>query len=255
MDDKITDAPAFFDGPHGPLAYRRRQPRGAPTGPGLVWLPGYGSDMLGGKATAMAHFAADRGRDSLRFDYSGCGESPGDFEAGAVGRWTEDAAAAIAALTRGPQILVGSSMGAWIALLLLRGRRVPIAGLVLIAPAPDFATELTPTQWSEEDWARLQREGRLEIPGDEGFVMIYTRYLFEDGAQHRVLNAPLQAGCPVRILSGLADDVVPPGHVLRLADHLEAEDMIVRFIKGGDHRLSRDSDIATLLTAMAEIAS
>ncbi|MEM9232668.1 MAG: alpha/beta hydrolase, partial [Pseudomonadota bacterium] len=231
--DDIIEA-RMVDGPHGKLAVINRDGRG----PGLFWLGGYASDMRGTKAEALDNHADDYGLSYTRFDYSGHGESEGDFEEGTISRWAADAAHVLARETRGPQILIGSSMGGWIAALLLRQMPAKIAGMVLINPAPDFATELTPKQWPEDQWTALERDGRIEIPSEfDDSVMVYTRAMFEDGAKTRVLDQPLKAHCPVRILSGMADDVVPSSHVIRFAEHMEGDDITVILIKHGDHRL------------------
>lgn len=249
MNDKIPSA-RFTHGPHGRLAFLQRDGQG----PGLFWLGGYASDMRGTKAEAIDAWADDNGIAYTRFDYSGHGESDGDFEDGLISSWTEDAAHVLATETQGPQILIGSSMGGWVAGLLLRHMPEKVAGMVLINPAPDFATELTPTQWPEDQWATLQREGRIEIPSEfDDSVMVYTKAMFDDGAKTRVLDQPLTAPCPIRMLSGMADEVVPYPHVIRYAEHIEGEDVAVTLIKGGDHRLSAPADIARMLDVIGEL--
>ncbi|WP_158548562.1 alpha/beta hydrolase [Parvularcula marina] len=248
MNDKTPPA-RFTQGPNGRIAFLSREGRG----PGLLWLGGYASDMRGTKAEAVDQWAAEKGVAYTRFDYSGHGESDGDFEDGTISAWTADAAHVLAEAD-GPQILIGSSMGGWVAGLLLRQSPEKIAGMVLINPAPDFATELTPKQWPEEMWDTLQREGRLEIPSEfDDFVMVYTKAMFDDGEKQRVLDKPLKADCPIRMLSGMEDDVVPFPHVIRYADHIEGEDITVTLIKSGDHRLSTEADIARLLDTIGEL--
>ncbi|WP_370336888.1 alpha/beta hydrolase [Parvularcula marina] len=240
----------MIDGPHGELAVITRDGRG----PGLFWLGGYASDMRGTKAEALDDYAADCDLAYTRFDYSGHGESAGEFEDGTISSWTADAAHVLANETQGPQILVGSSMGGWVAGLLLREMPEKIAGMVLINPAPDFATELTPKQWPEELWAKLQRDGRIEIPSEfDDSVMVYTKAMFDDGAKASVLDQPLKAHCPVRMLSGMKDDVVPYTHVLRYAEHIEGSDVSVALVPEGDHRLSRDEDIMQLMSTIEEL--
>lgn len=242
MNDKIPPA-RFIDGPSNPLAVITRDGGG----PGLFWLGGYASDMRGTKAEAIDDFADDNGLAYTRFDYSGHGESGGDFEEGTIRSWAEDAAFVLEHETQGPQILIGSSMGGWVACLLNEWMPEKIAGMVMVNPAPDFASELTPHQMTVEQWETIQRDGRIEVPGDYGFVMVYTKKLFDEGAKTRVLDKPLKVECPVRILSGMEDDVVPTEHVLRMIRHMEGEDICLTLIKHGDHRLSKPSEIALLL--------
>ena len=249
MNDKIPPA-RFVDGPHGKLALLSRDGKG----PQLLWLGGYASDMRGTKAEAIDEWADDNGVAYTRFDYSGHGESEGDFEDGTITRWAKDAAHILEHETEGQVILVGSSMGGWVGCLLLREYARRIAGMVLINPAPDFATELTPTQWTDEQWQTMQQDGRIEIPSEfDDSVMVYTRAMFDDGAKNRVLDQPLKAPCPVRILSGMDDDVVPMAHVLRLAEHMDGGDITVTLVKHGDHRLSSPADLGRLMAAIEEL--
>ena len=254
MTDKPDDAaPASrMQGPNGPLAYLKQDGEG----PTLVWLGGYASDMRGTKAEAIARWAETRGQACLRLDYGGHGESGGAFEDGTIGSWTEDARAVIDAATRGPLVLVGSSMGAWIAGLLARDAGLDLAGLLLLAPAPDFTQDLTRKGWSEEQHARLARDGRIALPSayDDG-EMVYTRRLFEDGADHLLLHTPLRVGCPVRILQGTKDDAVPWTHAVRYGEHMEADDVTVTLVKDADHRLSTPRDIRRMLAILDELVS
>ena len=254
MTDKPNAPPApppcRLDGPHGPLAFLRQD--GA--GPCVVWLGGYASDMRGTKAEAIARWAETRGQAYLRFDYAGHGESGGDFEDGTIGRWAADARAVIEAETSGPLVLVGSSMGAWIAGLLARDAGLDLAGLLLLAPAPDFTEDLTRADWSADDHARLARDGRIAFPSAyDDSEMIYTKALFEDGAQNLLLRAPLPIPCPVRILQGTSDDAVPWAHAVRYAEHIEAEDVTVTLIKDADHRLSTPREVRRLLATLEEL--
>ena len=223
------------------LAWQRLDGRG----PTVVFLPGYGSDMTGDKATSVAAFCAARGQPMLRFDYSGHGASGGDFLHGTIGVWSADALAAIDRLTHGPLVLIGSSMGGWIALLVARARRERIAGLVGIAAAPDFTERLGPSL-TEEQRAGLQRDGVIYRPSRYGDPTPLTRALLEDGRNHLVLAAPLALDCPVRLLHGQADPDVPWQEALRIAAHVEAPDVQVILVKDGDHRLSRPQDLALL---------
>ncbi len=234
------------------IAFRAQQGRT----PGLVWLGGFRSDMTGTKAESMVDTAARLGHASLRFDYSGHGESGGAFHDGTISKWVREAVAVILDQTAGPQILVGSSMGAWIALRLveqLNGQGDDrIAGLLLIAPAPDFTFELMEPSFTAEQKAALERDGRIEEPSEySDQPTIITRALIEDGRANRVMKPGMKLGVPVRILQGSADPDVPPSHAGKLVSHLAQDDVSLTMVQGGDHRLSREADIA-LLTRMIE---
>lgn len=228
--------------------------------PALLWLGGFASDMQGTKAQAVAAWADAHGRACVRFDYSGHGESAGEFSDGTIGRWLVDSLAVFDAFCRGPQILVGSSMGGWIALLLareLRRRAAPtaasLAGMVLIAPAVDFTEALM--------WKRLPPEAKRDID-EKGFWLRpseydergypITRALIEDGRRHLMLDGLIETGCPVRILQGVKDDSVPWQHAVELTSRLAQDDVVLSLVKDGDHRLSRPEDIERLLAAIAE---
>lgn len=228
-------------------------------GPGLFWLGGFNSDMKGTKALAVDAWAEAQGRACVRFDYSGHGESGGNFVDGTIGRWLQESLSVYAQRCRGPQIVIGSSMGGWIALLLARElqRRPgpsPLAGLVLIAPAPDFTEELMWKNFSREVRAEIQTRGVWHRPSQYGDPYPITRKLIEDGRNHLVLSGGIDVGCPVRILQGAQDPDVPWQHALRLANRLPAQDVVLTVIKDGDHRLARPQDIARLIGAIAEIA-
>ncbi|MDE2007674.1 MAG: alpha/beta hydrolase [Rhodospirillales bacterium] len=214
--------------------------------PTLVFLPGFRSDMRGEKAEHLAALCAARGQGMLRFDYSGHGESQGRFEDGTIGRWTSDALAAIDQLTAGPLILVGSSMGGWIALLVARARPHRLAALVGIAAAPDFTERLIWDAMAPPERARLQADGVLHVPSQYGAPTPITRALVEDGRTHLLLDAPIAIACPVRLLHGQRDPDVPWETCLRLASRLESQDVRVHLVKDGDHRLSRPDDLALL---------
>lgn len=227
------------------LACRRR----AGAGPTVVFLSGYMSDMSGSKAEALDGWAAARGHGFLRLDYSGCGASEGRFEDGTIGRWRDDARAVIDAVAPGPLILVGSSMGGWIALLLAAAMPERVVGLVGIAAAPDFVDWGLWAELSETDRATLMRDGRLAQPsayGDQPYV--YTRALVEDGRANRLLDRPIAYDGPVRLLQGQQDPDVPWQLALDIAERLNSSDVQVFLLKDGDHRLSRPPDLA-LLTA------
>jgi len=225
-----------------PLAYRKLEGKG----PGVVFLGGFHSDMTGSKAAYLAEWCASRGRAYLRFDYSGHGASGGRFEDGTIGRWTADAAMALETLTQGPQILVGSSMGGWIALLL--GLRHPerVAGLIGIAAAPDFTEELMWAQFSDAVRDQIQREGSWERPSAYGDAYPITRALIEDGRRHLILGAPIALDVPVRLLHGQADADVPWQHSLRIAERVVSQNVEVTLVKDGDHRLSTPENLALL---------
>ncbi|WP_372623086.1 alpha/beta hydrolase [Falsiroseomonas sp.] len=221
--------------------------------PGVVFLPGFRSDMQGSKALALRDHCAARGRAFLRFDYSGHGESEGRFEDGTIGQWAADAIAVFDALTEGPQVLVGSSMGGWIALLLARARPERIAALVGIAPAPDFTEKLMWPAFGEAEREEIMQRGVLHLPSQYGEPTPVTRALIEDGGQHNLLDAPIPLRCPVRILHGMRDPDVPWQHALRLVEALESEDVRLHLIKDGDHRLSRPEDLRLLAETVDQL--
>ncbi|MEA2738461.1 MAG: hypothetical protein QOH05_1768 [Acetobacteraceae bacterium] len=214
--------------------------------PTVVFLPGFRSDMTGDKATALAAFCAERGIGMLRFDYSGHGASSGDFLDGTIGAWAADALAAIDALTAGPLVLVGSSMGGWIALLAAIARPDRIAALVGIAAAPDFTQRLMWDAMAPPERAMLERDGVLYVPSQYGDATPITLALIQDGARHLVLTGRIPIGCPVRLLHGRADPDVPWELALRIAEQVETPDARVILVKDGDHRLSRPADLALL---------
>jgi hypothetical protein len=223
-------------------------------GPTVVWLGGFHSDMAGTKAQALADWAMECGRAYLRFDYFGHGESSGDFRQGTITRWRADVLAAIDELTEGPLILVGSSMGGWLACLAAMARPQRMAGMVLIAPAADFTERLI--------WPSLDAEARQAIKTD-GFWMRpsayedpypITRELIEDGARWSILPGPLGIVAPVRVLQGGADPDVPWRHALALVEAIEGEDVVFTLIRDGDHRLSRPQDLARLIAAVEEVS-
>ncbi len=228
------------------LAYRHRPGQG----PTIIFLPGYMSDMEGSKALALDAWAAEQGRAMLRLDYAGCGASEGRFEDGTLASWRDDALALIDGLTQGPLLLVGSSMGGWLALLIALARPDRIMGLVGIAAAPDF------TQWgfTDADKALLATEGRIEEPtpyGDHPYVT--TLAFWQSGQAHRLLDDTIAIDCPVRLLQGQCDTDVPWEIALRTADRLRSSDVQTLLIKDGDHRLSRDGDIALLIRTVAAL--
>jgi pimeloyl-ACP methyl ester carboxylesterase len=219
--------------------------------PTVVFLPGFRSDMTGDKATMLAAFCAERGQAMLRFDYSGHGASSGAFEDGTIGAWAADAVAAIDALTAGKLILVGSSMGGWIALLTAVARPDRIAALVGIAAAPDFTQRLMWDAMAPPEREELQRDGVLYLPSQYGDPTPITRALIEDGASHLVLTGRVPLRCPVRLLHGQADPDVPWELALEIVRQVETPDARVTLIKDGDHRLSRPADLEVLRQTVA----
>lgn len=243
--------PHSFVTPEGRrIAYHRTEGQG----PGVVFLGGFRSDMTGTKAVALEDWAKARGRAFLRFDYSGHGQSSGTFEEGCIGDWFADAAAAITALTEGPQVLVGSSMGGWIALLCAKAMRDRVAGLVTIAAAPDFTEDGMWDTFDDVQRAALLRDGRVALPSDysdEPYVI--TRRLIEDGRERLVLRTALPLPVPVRMLQGTADADVPVTVALRLLDHAEGPDLRLTLVKGADHRFSSPDCLRLIEAAVLEV--
>jgi len=229
-------------------------------GPPVVWLGGLRSDMRATKAEALAAWAERFGRAFIRFDYAGHGESSGDFADWTMSHWIEDAQAVLAAHSRGPAVLVGSSMGGWVALLTTLQLRKTApqlrpAGLVLIAPAVDFTEELMWAQMPEAIRETIIKDGVWQRPSEYSpEPMPITRALIEDGRRHLLFGHPLETGCPVHILQGMKDPDVPYGQALKLVEHLPHDPVVLTLIKDGDHRLSTPEDIARLVAAVEGIA-
>jgi pimeloyl-ACP methyl ester carboxylesterase len=229
--------------------------------PGLFWLGGFNSDMQGTKALALDQWAAGHHRACVRFDYSGHGESGGAFVDGTIGRWLEESVAVFERFCAGPQVVIGSSMGGWMALLLAREmarrevRRAALAGLVLIAPAPDFTEALMWNGFSPEIRREIETSGHWLRPSQYGDGTPYpiTRALIQEGRNHLLLGGSIDVGCPVRILQGGQDPDVPWQHAFALAHRLPADDVVLTMIQDGDHRLSRPQDIARITAAVAEM--
>jgi pimeloyl-ACP methyl ester carboxylesterase len=266
IDEQNTTLPApeFLHVGHGEdirkIAVRRRI--GAK--PGLLWLGGFKSDMRGTKAAALDRWAAAHRRSCVRFDYSGHGESDGKFTDGTISRWLDESFAVFDVYCDGPQVLVGSSMGGWLALLLARefmrreSPRSPasLAALVLIAPAVDFTEELMWKRFPAEVKRKLESNGVWERPSQysaEPYPI--TAALIEDGRRHLLLGGLIETGCPVRILQGVVDPDVPWRHAVELVSRLAQDDVVLSLIKGGDHRLSRPEDIERLVGAVAEFCN
>ena len=237
------------------LAYRRIAAQPGDARPGLLFLSGFASDMTGTKGAALEAWAKERGRAMLRFDYSGHGQSSGAFRDGTIGRWTEDALAMLDRLTQGPQILVGSSMGGWVMLLVALARPDRIAGLVGIAAAPDFTEDLMWAQMQKLTLTRLMTEGVILQPSQyQEAPMEISRALIEDGRRHLLLRGPIDIRCPVRLLHGTADPDVPWSTSTRLAERLASADVTVTLVKDGDHRLSRRQDLQRIFVAIEELS-
>ena len=220
--------------------------------PGLFWLGGFRSDMTGTKAAALDAYAAAHGLAATRFDYSGHGASGGRFEDGTISRWLDEARAVFSA-TEGRQILVGSSMGGWIALLLAEALREErrVAGLVLIAPAIDMTRALIWDRWSKKARATLMAEGIYHEPSDYSHEPYpITRGLIEDGDRHIFGDRLIEVGCPIHILQGMEDTEVPWRHAQALVGRLASDDVVFTLIKDGDHRLSRPEDLERLAAAI-----
>ena len=227
--------------------------------PGLFWLGGFKSDMQGTKAIALDAWAAEHKRACVRFDYSGHGESGGDFVDGTIGRWLEESVAVFEQFCAGPQVVIGSSMGGWMALLLARelarrpASRASLKGLVLIAPAPDFTEELMWKGFSPDIRHQIETTGVWLRPSEYGDPYPITRNLIEEGRNHLLLGGMIEVGCPVHVLQGAQDPDVPWKHAFALVHRLPAEDVVLTVIQDGDHRLSRPQDIARILAAVAEM--
>jgi pimeloyl-ACP methyl ester carboxylesterase len=240
--------------PKRTIAVRTREGRS----PGLVWLGGFKSDMKGTKAEALDRWAASEGRACVRFDYSGHGESGGAFTDGTISRWLEESVAVYLQFAHGAQVLIGSSMGGWLALLLAkavseRPGAAPIAGMVLIAPAVDFTEELMWKQFPDATRQQIERTGTWMRPsayGEEPYPI--TRALIEDGRRHLLLGGLIETRCPVHILQGVEDPDVPWRHAIELVSRFSRDDVVLTLIKDGDHRLSRPEDIERLIGAVKE---
>jgi pimeloyl-ACP methyl ester carboxylesterase len=247
----MSETAGFLERPDGErLAWRRV----AGEGPCVVWLGGFRSDMAGTKAQALADWAQARGRAYLRFDYFAHGESSGDFARGTITRWREDSLAVLEALVEGPAVLVGSSMGGWIACLAAMARPKLVKAMALVAPAPDFTAKLMSPGIPPEGRAELAANGVWYRPSLYGDPYPITKGLLEDGARWSILDAEIPIEVPVRILQGGEDPDVPWRHALELAQAIKSDDLVFSLIKDGDHRLSRPQDIARLIAAVEELA-
>jgi pimeloyl-ACP methyl ester carboxylesterase len=240
--------------PKRTIAVRAREGKS----PGLFWLGGFKSDMKGTKAEALDRWAASESRACLRFDYSGHGESGGDFMDGTITRWLEESVAVYRRFAKGPQVVIGSSMGGWLALLLTRRLAdlkgtAPIAGMVLIAPAVDFTEALMWHQFSDAIKREIEEKGFWLRPSEYGEAPYpITRGLIEDGRKHLLLDGLIETGCPVHILQGVKDPDVPWRHAVELVSRFARDDVVLTLVKDGDHRLSRPEDIERLIAAVRE---
>ncbi len=247
--------PDFIEGSNGKIAFRKIEASAQGSDlPGLVWLGGFRSDMLGSKAETLAMHAGNTGQGYLRFDYTGHGESEGAFREGTISKWRDDAILAIENCTKGPQLLVGSSMGGWISMLTALEIPERIAGMILIAPAPDFTEKL---MWANMDQALRKdiiTKGFVERPSDySDEPEIITHELIEDGRKNLVLDKKINIKGPIRILQGMRDADVPWSHALEAIECFESDDITASLIKSGDHRLSRDEDLSRLIQVIDEL--
>lgn len=230
--------------------------------PGLVWLGGYRSDMLGTKAQALDTWSNQTGHACCRHDYSGHGESGGDFADGTISRWLEESLAVFDAFcAEGSHVLVGSSMGGWVALRMVqelakRGQSQRLKALLLLAPAPDFTHELMKPNLNDSQIQQLESQGYMEEPSEySDEPNIFTKAIFDDGDKNRVMTGLINTGCPVHILQGMNDLDVPYTHAMKLITHLPDEAVTMTLIKDGDHRLSRDEDIALLIRTVETLVA
>jgi pimeloyl-ACP methyl ester carboxylesterase len=235
------------------IAYRREAGRNPP---GILFLCGFRSDMSGTKAVRLSEDCQAKDRSCLRFDYFAHGESSGDFRAGTIGRWRDDALAVLDELTEGPQILVGSSMGCWLALLAALARPERVAGLIGIAGAPDFTEDLIWDKMTARQRRQLVEEGEVvhESPYSSAPIP-FTRVLIEEARNHLLLRGPIDLSCPIRLLHGMRDPDVPYRTSLRLAECLAGDEVVVELIEDGDHRLSREADLLRLLDTVDELSA
>lgn len=243
----------------GFIAYRRIEGRRGAAGtaarPGIVFLGGFMSNMMGAKAEWLDAFARQAGLPYLRFDYTGHGDSGGAFVASTIGAWLNDTLDVLDRLTAGPQVLVGSSMGGWLALLAALKRPDRVRGIVGVAAAPDFTEDLIHGELTPDQVATLMRDGILHVPSDYGDTAYsITRALIEEARAHLLLRAPIGITCPVHLVQGLADPDVPWRTALRIMEKLAGSDVAATFIRDGDHRLSRPEDLAQIGAAVAAVA-
>jgi pimeloyl-ACP methyl ester carboxylesterase len=245
MTDHASNDPGFIDRPGGHRVAYHMTPGKSP---GVVFLGGFMSDMTGTKAMALEAYCQARGQAFLRFDYLGHGASSGNFADGTIGRWADDAMAALDQLTEGPQILIGSSMGGWTMLLTALARPERVCGLIGIAAAPDFTEDIMWNMFDDSQRKTLVEDGAVHIPSDygDGEPYVISRTLIEDGRNNLLLTGDIAIDCPVRLLQGMKDTDVPWRTALAVADKLTGGDVEVILVKDGDHRLSEPQDLARL---------
>ena len=257
---RLTSLTIESPSPSRTIAVRARKGKslGRNKPPGLIWFGGFKTDMTGTKATALDALAESQGRACVRFDYSGHGESGGEFTDGTISRWLAESLAVYTQFCEGPQVAIGSSMGGWLALLLARALReregaAPLVGLVLIAPAVDFTEELMWNQFPDDIKREIEANGFWMRPSDyspEPYPI--TKALIEDGRNHLMMGDLIEPGCPVHILQGVQDPDVPWRHAVELVSRFAGDDVVLTLIKDGDHRLSRPEDIERLIAAVGE---
>ncbi len=235
------------------IAYRKTA-GSSKTLPGVMFLGGFRSDMTGTKAAYLEEQCAARHQSYLRFDYTGHGASNGKFEQGNISTWLADATEVLDKLTEGPQILVGSSMGGWIALLLALQRKERLAGLIGIAPAPDFSEDIYNKEFGEEERRHLAKKGIIYRDSQYGEPYPLTLQLFQDAKRHLLLSKPIAINCPVRLIHGKKDPDVPWHKSVKIREMLTSSDASVTFIDDGDHRLSRPEDLALIDKAVVELS-
>jgi len=249
----MRSPPAFLDRGGYRIAYRRLEG----SSPTVVWLGGFRSDMIGAKAEALSDWALEHGHSFIRFDYQGHGESEGRFQDGTIGLWRADALVVIDELTEGPLLLVGSSMGGWLACHAALARPERVRAMVLIAPAADFTSALMEPGMDAAARAEMAATGVWRRPSDYGGPYPITRALIEDGRRWSILptlgGPPIPIDVPVHILQGSRDPDVPVAHARRLAEALRSPDVTFELIPDGDHRLSRPEDLARLVAVVARV--
>jgi len=241
----------FLSLTEGRLAYQRQVGREGK--PGILFLGGFGSDMTGTKAGFLAQYCFDHALSFVRFDYRGSGQSTGKFTDATIGAWFDDSLAVFDHLTNGLQIVVGSSMGGWLGLLLANARTERVKALIGIAAAPDFTEELVWNKLTKSQRQRLELEGQIyedNAPPDHRLPI--TLNLIEEARRHLVFRTPFQLACPLRLLQGSNDEEVPPSYANRIASHVTQDDKRVILVENGDHRLKRPEDLALLAKVIAE---
>ena len=251
---KFLSSSAFGGESENEIAYMKNQGQELERVPGVIWCGGLKSDMEGSKACALHEWAAGAQRDFIRFDYFGHGVSSGTFSKGTISRWAQDTVQVIDELSEGPQILIGSSMGAWAALLAALARPDQVKGLLLVAPAPDFTEKLMWAGFSEDIRHTIMEDGVYYEPSDYDEPYEISRDLILDGRENLIMDAPIDFQGPVRILQGMNDAVVPVTHAQSLMDVIISSDMEMTLVKNGDHSLSTPSDLRRLIRTLEELS-